>query len=133
MDSSKKNRFNKLEEFLRSVNNYVIIGLVETHTGPDNNICMDDYLVYQVNMPKSDQASKFSGGIAAMVKTELQKGVSLSRSDIFSFNMAKIGYIVLCLKDDIYLCITYLPLKIPGNWMWTVWIFWNNKSNTFQH
>ena len=108
------------------MNNYDIIGLVETHTAPDDNTCIDDYLVYQVNMPKSDQASKFS------VKTELQNGVSLSRSDIF-YLMAKIGYIILCLKDDIYLCITYLPLNIPGNWMWTVWIFWNNKSNTFQH
>ena len=65
-----KKKINKLEEFLRSVNNYCIIGLVETHTAPDDNTCIDDYLVYQVNMPKSDQASKFS------VKTELQNGVS---------------------------------------------------------
>ena len=72
-----KQKFYKLEEFLRSVNNYGIIGLVETHTAPDDNTCIDDYLVYQVNMPKSDQASKFS----------VQ---SLSRSDIF-FLMAKIG------------------------------------------
>ena len=38
----RKNLFNKLEdeEFFRSVNNYDIIGLVETHSGPDDNICV---------------------------------------------------------------------------------------------
>ena len=61
-----------------------------------------------MNRPKSDNASTFSGGIAALVKTELQKGVSLSRSDIFSLWL-KLDKLFFGLKDDIYLCITYLP------------------------
>ena len=45
MDFSEKTYLTswKVNNSFRSVNNYDIIGWVETHSGPDDNICMDDY------------------------------------------------------------------------------------------
>ena len=99
------------DEFLGSVLPYDIIGLIETHTGPDDNISIKGYKTFQCNRPKASRANKFSGGLAILVRNNISKGVSLSKSGNYSIWL-KLDKSFFGHTTDLYLCIAYLP---PGN------------------
>ena len=82
----KSLNYSKLDDasFLGSVLGYDILGLVETHAGPEDNIGLDNYHTYQVNRPKSNKAQKFSGGLAILIKNDIKLGVSLEKSGEFA-------------------------------------------------
>jgi len=106
----KSPNLSKLEDnsFLGSVVGYDIIGLIETHAGPDDSICLENYTIYQVNRPKSNKAYKFSGGLAALIKNDITKGVTIVNSGLFAIWL-KLDHDLFGFSRDVYVCITYLP------------------------
>ena len=61
--------------FLAEINKHHIIGLTETHCSPDDSVKVPGYHTYMICREKSRQ--KAHGGIAFMIKDELQSGVIL--------------------------------------------------------
>ena len=98
----------KDREFLDSVSNFDIIGLVETHAGSEDNISLPNYDTYQYNRPKIAKAYKHTGGIAALVRDDISRGVNLVSSGEFSIWL-KLDKTFFNLEKDIFLCIAYLP------------------------
>ena len=106
----KSSDYCKLEDegFLDSVLGYDIIGLVETHAAPEDNISLEGYHTFQVNRPKHKRAHKLSGGLAVLIKKDIKKGITLARSGMFAIWL-KVDRLFSGYKSDIYICITYLP------------------------
>ena len=102
-------------EFTDSVYGYDIIGLVETHAGPEDDISVKDYYTYQVYRPKSDKAYKYSGGIAALIRSDIKAVIRLAYSDVFAIWL-KLDKYFFGLEEDLYVAITYLP---PDNSSYT--------------
>lgn len=95
-------------DFCGSVSKFDIVGLVETHTGPDDVVSIPGYHTYQSNRPKAVKAARYSGGIAALVKSEISKGISVSQVGIFTLWL-KLDKTFFGLHDNLYVCVTYLP------------------------
>ena len=57
-----------------------IIGLIETHCGP-NNLLLENYFIYQLNRKKSPKACKYSGGLA-ILKKGIKKGIKCLKKGI---------------------------------------------------
>ena len=69
--------YSKLEddEFLKCLTGFDIVGLVETHCGPENGISIPGYRTFSLSRPKSKNANKYHGGIAILYKNELRSGI----------------------------------------------------------
>jgi exonuclease III len=70
----KSSDYSKLDDndFIDSVRTSDIFGMLETHTGPEDNIHMNKYHSYQVNRPKADNACRYSGGLAVLIKNDIK-------------------------------------------------------------
>ena len=104
----KGSSYNKLDDptFIKEISKHHVIGLVETHCTHDSDLTVPGYCSYQACRPKS--GNKAHGGVVALVKTELKKGVK--------FYPARTNDLVwVCLKkeffntnEDIYIAVVYL-------------------------
>ena len=106
----RSHNYCKLEdkEFIDSITGYDIIGLVETHVGPEDTVSLANYHTYQFNRPKVSKAQKYSGGIAILVKNDIKNAVSLVSSGLFSIWL-KLDKNFFHFDNDIFVCVTYLP------------------------
>jgi exonuclease III len=96
------------ESFKDAVNSYDIIGLVETHTGPDDDISLEGFSTSQINRPKNKKANKFSGGLAILIKNDIKKGTRIIQAGMSSIWL-KLDKHFFGHPKDIYVCIAYLP------------------------
>lgn len=90
---------------------YDIIGLVETHANDTINVELDGYItVAQVNRPKLRTAKRDSGGLAALIRKELAKGISYIQSPNLPECLIwlKLAKSFFKWQDDLYLAIIYL-------------------------
>jgi len=102
--------YSKLDDkdLIDSVRNYDIFGIVETHTGPEDEIYMQNYYSHQVNRPKAEKACRYSGGLAVLIKNNIKNGVTVKQSGEYSIWL-ELGKTYFGLDTNIYVCIAYLP------------------------
>lgn len=107
----KTEKYNKLEDndFTEQLKNYDIIGLVETHCGPDDQIHLDGYYSFQLNRPKLKSAKKYSGGIALLIKLQIKSGIKILEHRNSDYIWIKMSKIFFGLEQDLYMCLTYIP------------------------
>ena len=93
---------------------YDIICLLETHGDLDTNIDLKGYKSFAVCRPKFGKARKPSGGIAVLVKDEVNPGVSIIKSTHLPHDMLwlKLNKNYFRSPKDIYVGVTYLS---PAN------------------
>lgn len=103
-------RFCKLQEdnFQELSNKFDIIGLVETHCGPRENLSLDGYKIHHVHRPKSINSTRHYGGIAVCIKTCIQKGIK-----IIPHTNTEIQWLKLCkhffhMDNDLYIAFVYI-------------------------
>ncbi|KAK3103091.1 hypothetical protein FSP39_016377 [Pinctada imbricata] len=77
--SGNESKFNNLE-FQAEIRSHDIIGLTETHAGPDDILAIEGYTAYSNSRKKHKKARKFSGGITILIKNEIVDGVEIIKS-----------------------------------------------------
>ena len=101
----------ELDETKHELQKHDIIGIVETHGNDQYPISLPGYkTIKQINRPKAKKARRCSGGVIAMVKSEISKGVSYVQSpnithDIIWLKLSKCFFHV---EEDIYIAIIYI-------------------------
>ena len=65
------------QDFRTELSRHDIIGLTETHAGPDDNLALTGYTSFSYNRKKHKKARKHSGGITVLIKNELVDGVEI--------------------------------------------------------
>ena len=96
------------DKFLNSISPYDIVCLVETHCGPNESLAIPGYHIMQNFREKSLTSTRYYGGIAICVKSEIYKGIQ-----IMPIKNSEILWIKLCksffnLECDIYMAVTYI-------------------------
>ncbi len=73
---------NKFEDpdFLKLINGEDIIAITETHIGEHDKLSVPGYVVKRKVRKKSRKAKKYSGGIALIVKKELESSIEILKS-----------------------------------------------------
>ena len=87
---------------------YDIICLVETHCGGNVQPVLPGYHVYQNARDRSPNSTRYYGGIAVYIKSNIRKGIKLlpiSNSEIMWIRLLKEFF---NLQQDIFLAITYV-------------------------
>ena len=100
-----------IPEVKHNLNRHDIIGLVETHANDNIYIDFEGYVnVAQVNRAKKNTAKRYSGGLVALVKKNVSKGVSYSKSPNLNGQIIwlKLSKSFFKLQNDIYLAIVYI-------------------------
>ena len=67
--------------FLKQIDKLDIIALSETHCGDDDIVTLDGYNVEMSIRPKLSKARKHSGGLAILIKANLQPGIKKIKSN----------------------------------------------------
>ena len=65
------------QDFRTELSRHDIIGLTETHAGPDDNLALTGYTSFSYNRKKHKKARKHSGGITVLIKNELVDGIEI--------------------------------------------------------
>ena len=109
--------FCKLDDptFVKAVSDFDVVGLVETHAGPDDSISLAGYKSLSISRPRCNKALKFSGGIAVLIKNRILDGVDTGVQMSDHAVWIKLKRDFFHFEQDIYLGIIYLP---PENSLW---------------
>jgi hypothetical protein len=97
-----------------NLNNFDIIGLVETHCGPDEIINLHGYKTFLNCREKNNRNNRYYGGISVLIKTELLQGVKLIKSTNSEIQWIKLLKSFFNVEEDIYLCTVYIAPKNSG-------------------
>jgi exonuclease III len=65
------------EVFCKKLASHDIIGLTETHCGPEDVLSLPGYKTLSTSRAKANNVYKHSGGIAVLVKNDIYEGVDL--------------------------------------------------------
>ena len=93
---------------IHNIRKFDIIGLLETHCGPNDNLHLDNYYIFQVHRRKSPKAHRFSGGIAIAIKQDIRKGIKILPVTHTEFLWIKLDKNFFKFDSDIYLCFVYI-------------------------
>ena len=106
--------YNKLHDdnFLKCIEEFDIVGLVETHSDIDEVLNIPGYSAVTASRPKSKKARKSSGGTAVFIKNTISKGVSHVKSPSNKFIWLKLCRNFFNLQQDTFVAVIYIP---PGN------------------
>ena len=109
----------KEDMFIRELENFDVIGLVETHVveGQSRISSINGYETKYFNRAKHRKATQGSGGIAILLKPELKKGLKFFPSKNNDYVWAKLDKNFFHTQNDIYLCVAYVP---PSNSTYTM-------------
>jgi exonuclease III len=97
------------DDFMKQIIDFDSIGLVETHLGPDDKICIPGYNVVTYTRPKCQNALKHSGGISVLISNTILRGVNTN------IKMSDYGVWIKLQKEflnadrDLYIGVIYLP------------------------
>jgi exonuclease III len=105
--------FNKFEnpKFIKEMNTKDIVGLLETHCTPEDNIEIQGFCSVHLSRSKSKKCKKKKalGGISIYVKNQIRSGVKFLTHKTNDFIWLKMCRDFLGTKKDIYLCFIYNP------------------------
>ena len=96
------------EKVINYVSKFDIIGLLETHCGPNENLYLDNYYILHSHRKKSNKAVRYSGGIAVVIKNIIKKGVKILPITHSEFLWIKLDKTFFKLDSDIFLCFVYI-------------------------
>ena len=97
---------------IEKISKFDIIGLIETHCGPQDHLFLEDYYTFQINRKKSPRARKFSGGIALFIKQSLRKGIKILPINHTEYIWIKLDKNYFNFDNNIYIAFTYIsPLS----------------------
>ena len=68
------------ENFIRVIKDYDFVTLVETWLSHDVSLEVGDFYSFSKSRNKNPKAKHFSGGISALVKSDLRKGIKILNS-----------------------------------------------------
>ena len=96
------------QAFLKCIEKFDIIGIIETHCEPSDIVVLDGYCTISYCRPKSQLACKPSGGISVFIKKSLKSGIKVAKIAEYSI------WLKLCkssfqLENDIFIAFSYLP------------------------
>ena len=95
-------------DVVKCLNKFDIIGLIETHCGPSENLNLDNYYIFQTHRKKSPKAVKYSGGIAIAIKENIRKGITILPITHSEYLWIILGKNFFNFVDDLYLCYVYI-------------------------
>jgi len=103
--------FNKFEnpKFIKEINTKDIVGLLETHCTPEDNLEIQGYSSVHLSRSKSKKCKKASGGISIYVKNQIRSGVKFLTHKTNDFILLKMCRDFFGTGKDIYLCFIYNP------------------------
>jgi exonuclease III len=101
--------YSKLEDplFVDTLRESSIVGLVETHAGPDDQISLPGYKTVSITRPKSKLARKHSGGIAVLINDRLSKGITLNIKKTDYSVWIKLNKNFFRMEKDVYLGVMF--------------------------
>ena len=107
----RSDNYSKLDDtdFINQIKTFDIVGLVETHAGPDDVIQCQDFEVFSYCRSKYAQAVKHTGGISVLVKSNIVSGID---SDVQYSDHAiwlKLRKEFFNLNADLFIGVIYLP------------------------
>lgn len=103
----KSKKIDKLEDtaFMKNIENFDILGLGETkHTSSTFNI--PHYSCHPIS--RNSNNGTVSGGLLILIKQSIRKGISFLNSTS-EYQWLQLNKTFFNLKNDIYLCICYIP------------------------
>ena len=97
-------------ELIKILDKYDIISFLETHCGPNEDIHLDSYYIFQSHRKKSPKAVKYRAGITIAIKQNIRKGTCITFLPITHSELPvlKLGKLFFNFEDDIYVCYTYI-------------------------
>ena len=95
-------------EFIDTVTQFDIVGLVETHCGPQEELSLDGYHIYQNHRPKTKAATRYFGGIAVCIRNSIRQGIK-----VLPTSSTEIMWLRLCkrffnLPSDLFIAMVYI-------------------------
>jgi exonuclease III len=101
----------KEELFTKEIENFDIIGLLETHIveGQSNIPSINGYDTKYFNRPKHTRATHGSGGIAILIKPHLRPGIKFIPSPNNDYVWVELNRKFFNTQQNIYLCVAYVP------------------------
>ena len=107
VDNSRLNKLDdpSVSELLRK---HDVICLVETHCSPQDHLTLSGYTATASIRPKSNNATKYTGGLSVLVKNEIRHGISFLNTSSSEYMWLKISKKVFNLDDDIYVAVVYI-------------------------
>ncbi len=108
------NRENKFQdnEFSKLLSNYHIVGLSETHAGPEDDIDLPGYVCFRKCRTKQGKAGKYSGGVAVYVTQSIAHLVSQQNTSNPDAIWLKLDKTHWGTDHDLYLATVYIPPKL---------------------
>ena len=112
--SINRKKFCKLddEDIKKALGQHDIICLLETHCSFSDTIELEGYSTVMNVRPKSPKATKHSGGIAILVKTNIKPGVTFLPLSNTEFMWIKLNKKFFNMQDDLFVAAVY---KCPAN------------------
>jgi hypothetical protein len=104
------------EDSIKSIlTKFDIIGLAETHSGPDSSYTLDGYKIFHNCRPITSN-NRYYGGISLLIKNELQHGVKIMTPSNSEIQWLRLSKSIFQLEKDIYLGTVYIsPCNSPHN------------------
>ena len=99
------------QQVIDYLTNHSIICLAETHCNSRDSIDLDGYNLMSNIRPKNPKATKFSGGLAVYVKTNIKKGVTFMPITSSEFMWVKLDKTFFNLQTDLYILLVYICPK----------------------
>lgn len=93
--------------FCELANHYDIIGLVETHCGPDEPLVLEGFQIYQNNRTQSAN-SRYFGGIAVCINNSIKPGVKILPTSNSEMMWLKLCQHFFNLDRDLYISMVYI-------------------------
>lgn len=100
------------DSFLKLVQSFDIVGLVETHCAPEDVITIPGYSVFQVSRAKTAGAPVHSGGVAIGIRSDLVQHITVLPCDSSEYVWVKVDKAKFGLVEDLYIFFCYIP---PSN------------------
>ncbi|VDH97552.1 Hypothetical predicted protein [Mytilus galloprovincialis] len=96
-------------EFITNIKNSDIICLMETLSGPEDNLEIPDFKAIHLVRPKSKKSRKRFGGISVYVKSCLKRGIKFLKHQTNDYIWLQLCRSFFGLKKDIFICYMYNP------------------------
>ena len=105
------NNYCMLEDplFLKAVSDFHIVGLIETHAGPEDSVGIPGYKAISYFRPKSNRAVKHSGGITILIKNDTLAGIDTNVRIGEHAVWVRLRKDYFCTVQDTFLAMVYLP------------------------